>query len=163
LLLLLTTAAALRLVEWLALAELFLRRGDQAKIMLSMLVIIFGGDRIARGLRIARKLDIFLGDMIGRAADFHLGAIGFIDPRQRIMTLAVASAHALVLSVSHGFPARRPFNFDGARRRMVDQNPSFSDQGFKRQRRNDEADMPILTYSLRDPTAPLFTIRRAPN
>jgi len=36
---------------------------------------------------------------------------------------------------------------------MVDQNPSFSDQGLTRQRRNDEADLPILTYSLRGSTA----------
>jgi hypothetical protein len=34
---------------------------------------------------------------------------------------------------------------------MVDQNPSFSDQVLTRQRRYDEADMPSLPYSLRDP------------
>jgi hypothetical protein len=101
--LLLLTASALRLVEWLALAELFLSGGDQAKIMLSMLVVIFSRNWISRGLGVASKLDVFLGDMIGRAPDFHLRTIGFINPRQRIMTFAVASSHALVLTVSHGF------------------------------------------------------------
>ncbi len=102
------TAAALRLVEGLALAELFLRGSDQAKIMLSVLVVIFGGDWIAGGLGVAGKLNVFFGDMIGRTSDLHLRAIGFIDPRQRIMTLAVASSHALILTVSHGFALADP-------------------------------------------------------
>jgi hypothetical protein len=138
-LLLLTAAAALRLVEWLALAELFLRGGDQAKIMLGVLVVIFGGDGIARRLRVASKLDVFFGYMIGRTPDLYLRAIGFIDPRQRIMTLAVASSHALILTVSHGLAAR-PFNFDGARRRMTDQVPIFQTEFARtRQRRKDRS------------------------
>jgi len=161
--LLLLTTAALRLVEWLALAELFLRGSDQTKIMLGVLVVILGSDWIARGLRVASELDVFLGNMIGRTPDLHLWAIGFIDPRQRIMTLAVASSHALILTVSHGLAACRPFTCDGARRRMVDQNSSLSNRVFTRQRRSDEADLPILAYSLRDSTAPLSTIRRWPN
>lgn len=96
-------AAALRLVERLALAELLLRGGDQAKIMLGMLVVIFCGHRVAGSLRVARHLNVFLGDVIGSAANFHLRAVRFIDPCQRIMTFAVASPHALVLTVSHGF------------------------------------------------------------
>ncbi len=37
----------------LALAKLFLRGGDQAEIMLGMLIIIFGGNRVSGALRIA--------------------------------------------------------------------------------------------------------------
>ena len=105
------TAAALRLVEWLALAELFLSGGDHTKIMLSMLVVIFGGDWISRSLGVASKLDVFLGDMIRGAPNLHIGSVGFVNPRQWIVTLAAAAATAvaaahpmLVLTVSHGLP-----------------------------------------------------------
>jgi hypothetical protein len=113
--------AALRaLLEWLALAELLLRRRDQAEIMFGVLVIIFRRDRITRSGRIARQLDIFIGDMVGRSADFHLRAVGFVNPGQRIMILAAAataatttSTHSVVLilmlvlmSVSHSSPVR---------------------------------------------------------
>ena len=48
----------------LVLAELFLRRCDQAEVMLGMLVVVFGSNRVARcGARIARELEIFLGDV----------------------------------------------------------------------------------------------------
>ena len=47
----------------LALAELLLGRGDQAEIMLGMLVVVFGRDRIAGGARVARELDVFFGDV----------------------------------------------------------------------------------------------------
>src|SRR5882757_7037838 len=47
----------------IALSELFLRTRDQAIIVLGMLKIIFGRDRIAGGLRIACKLDIFFSNM----------------------------------------------------------------------------------------------------
>ena len=42
------------LVLRLALAELFLGRCDQAEIMLGVLVVVLGGDRVAGGTRIAR-------------------------------------------------------------------------------------------------------------
>src|SRR5216683_6566302 len=57
------------------LAELFLRSSDQAEIMLGVLVVIFGGDRITRALRVARKLDVFFRDMRGGATDFYVGAV----------------------------------------------------------------------------------------
>src|SRR5262249_29697950 len=84
------------------LAELLLRRRDQPVVMLGVLEIIFSPDRIARRLRVARKLDIFVGDVRGRAADLHVRAVGLVDPCERVLTLAVAPAHALVLTVSHG-------------------------------------------------------------
>jgi hypothetical protein len=57
--------------------------------MLGVLEIIFRRDRIAGGLRVARELKIFLGDMIGRAANLHVGAVRFINPRQRVLIAAV--------------------------------------------------------------------------
>ena len=57
------------------LTELFLRRGDQAEIMFGMLVIVFGGDQIAGGHRIAGQLNVFLGDVRCGSANFHVGAV----------------------------------------------------------------------------------------
>ena len=71
----------------LALPELLLRGGDQAEIVLGVLIVVFGGDRIAGGLRVARELDVFLGDVDGGAADLHVRAVRFVDPRQRIVAL----------------------------------------------------------------------------
>ena len=48
-----------------------------------------GNDAEAARLCVARKLKIFLGHVIGRATNLHIGTIGFIDPRQRIMISAV--------------------------------------------------------------------------
>ncbi len=45
-------AGLLLLKVGLALTKLFLRGGDQAKIMLGVLIIIFGGDRIPGALRV---------------------------------------------------------------------------------------------------------------
>ena len=55
------------------LAELLLRRGDQAEIVLGVLIVILGGDRIAGRLRVAGKLNVFLGDVMTVAADLHVG------------------------------------------------------------------------------------------
>ena len=46
-------AALLLLIVGLGLAELFLGGGDQPEIMFGMLIVIFGGDRIAGTLRVA--------------------------------------------------------------------------------------------------------------
>src|SRR5665647_887833 len=102
------------------LAELFLRDGDQAEIMFGVLVVVFGGHRIAGTLRVARQLDVFLRDVRGGAANLHVGSVRLVDPRQRILAFAVgvvaAAAAATVatsphafLTVSHDVPARRPF------------------------------------------------------
>ena len=45
------------------LTKLFLRRSDQAEVVLGVLVIILGGHRVARPLRITRELDVFFRDM----------------------------------------------------------------------------------------------------
>ena len=42
--------------------------------MLGVLVVVLGGDVVAGG-GVARKLQIFLGDVVGGSADFHLRAV----------------------------------------------------------------------------------------
>jgi hypothetical protein len=104
---------ALRLEIRILLAELLVRRRDQAEIMLSMLEVVFGRDRIAGGLAVTRKLEIFLRYVMRRAANFHIGAVRLVNPRQGILIapvvvllLVIAPAHTLVvmmlLTVSHG-------------------------------------------------------------
>ena len=98
-------ALLLLLVVGLALPELLLGGGDQAKIMLGVLVVVFGSDRVAGTLRIAGKLQVLFGDVRGRAADFYVRSTGLVHAGQRILvmtTFAVATPHALVLTVSHG-------------------------------------------------------------
>jgi hypothetical protein len=96
------------------LAELLLRDRDQAEIVLGMLEVIFSRNRIAGRLRIARELKIFVCDMVGRATDFDVGTVRFVNPSQVVVTAAivvlliVAPAHTLMvlvlmLTVSHGF------------------------------------------------------------
>ena len=52
-----------------------LRRSNQSKIVLRVLQIVFGGDRITPGMRIPRKLEIFLGDMMRVAANLNVGTV----------------------------------------------------------------------------------------
>jgi hypothetical protein len=63
----------------IVLAELLLRGGDQTEIMFGVLKIIFGRDRVAGCLRVARKLHVFLGDVGGVATDLHFRSVGFVD------------------------------------------------------------------------------------
>jgi hypothetical protein len=123
--------AALLLVIGLRLAKLFLRSGDQAEIMLGVLIIIFGGDRVAGALRIARELKIFFRDMRRGPANFYVLSVGLVHSRQRILmmpTLAatVTTAHAFILTVSHGLLFRNPLDLQRQHRRR------FSSPDFKR-------------------------------
>ena len=77
------------LVIGVLLAELLLRGGDQAEIMFGVLVVVLGRHRIAGALRITRELDVFFRDVRGRASDLHVGSVRLIDPRQRVLALAV--------------------------------------------------------------------------
>lgn len=72
---------AARLVVGLALAKLLLRCGDQPEIMLGVLIIILGRDRISGTLRVAGKLKIFFGDMRGGSANFHVRPVGLVHAR----------------------------------------------------------------------------------
>jgi hypothetical protein len=105
---------ALLLVIGLRLAQLFLRGGDQAKIMFGVLIVILRCDRIAGALRVARKLKIFLGDVRCGPANFHVLPVGLVHSRQWILmmatTLTVTTAHALILTVSHGLLFRNPLD-----------------------------------------------------
>ena len=99
-------ALLLLLVIGLALPVLLLSSGDQAKIMLGVLIVVFRGDRIAGTLRIAGELQVLFGNVGGRAANFHIRSIGLVHAGQWILvmmtTFAVATPHALILTVSHG-------------------------------------------------------------
>ena len=113
--LLVVAALGTRLEVRILLPELLLRGGDQAEIMLGVLEIVFGGNRIAGGLGIARKLEIFLRHVIGSSANLHIRAVRLINPGEGILIapvvvllIIIAPAHTLVvivmmlLTVSHG-------------------------------------------------------------
>lgn len=68
-------AARLLLEIGLGLSQLFLRGGDQTEVMLGMLIVILGGDRISGALRVAGKLEIFFRDVRGCATDFYVLAV----------------------------------------------------------------------------------------
>jgi hypothetical protein len=108
-----TIGARLRLV----LTELFLGCGDQAKIVLGVLVVILGSDRIAGRACVARQLDVFLGDVGCGAADLDIGSVGLEHPGHRVLAapativpvLVIPVAHPLVvLTVSHVLPLFQP-------------------------------------------------------
>jgi hypothetical protein len=101
------------LIVGLRLPQVFLRRYDQAEIMLRMLVVVLGCDRIAGALRITGELKVFFGNVRCGAPDFYIGPVRLVHARQRILvvtTLAVATPHALVLTVSHGCLFRSPLH-----------------------------------------------------
>src|ERR1700688_610706 len=102
----------------LVLAELFLGGGDQAEIMLGVLIIVLGGDRIAGRARVARQLNVFFGDVRSGAADLDVGPVRFEHPGHRILAapvvviavvVVVPVTHPLVvLTVSHVLPLFQP-------------------------------------------------------
>jgi hypothetical protein len=101
----------LRPIVRIGLAELLLRRRDQAEIVLGVLEIVLGRNRIPGGLGVTRELEIFVRDVVGSSANLHIRAVRLINPRQGILIapvvlLIVAPAHTLVvmmlLTVSHG-------------------------------------------------------------
>jgi hypothetical protein len=65
----------LLIVVGVLLAELFLRGGNKTEIMLGVLVVILGGNRIAGALGVTRKLDIFFSNVRSRAANFNVRAV----------------------------------------------------------------------------------------
>ena len=71
--------------------------GDEPKIMLSVLQKIFGRDRIAGRLGVARQLQIFFGDVLGCATNFYVRTVRFVGPRQRTrpFSIWVATTHTL--------------------------------------------------------------------
>ena len=65
----------LLVIIWILLPELFLRGGNQAEIVLGMLVVVLGRNRIARTLCVARELDVFFRYMRSGAANFDVGTV----------------------------------------------------------------------------------------
>jgi hypothetical protein len=101
----------LLLVIGLTLPELLLRRGNDAEIVLGMLIIILRRNRVAGALCVTRELKVFFGDVGRGSTNFYVRPVGLVHPRQWILmmpTFAVATAHALVLTVSHGLLFRQP-------------------------------------------------------
>jgi hypothetical protein len=108
--------ARLRLV----LPELLLGGSDQAEIMLRMLIIILGGDRIAGRARVPRQLYIFFRNVGGGTADLDIGSVGLEHPSHRVLAapiviivviiVVVPVTHPLVviLTVSHVVPLFQP-------------------------------------------------------
>ena len=80
--------------------------GDEAEIVLGVLQVVLGRDRIAAGVGVARELQVLLGDVVGVAADLHVGPVRFIRTGQRIGPAPIVggpvAAHPLiVLTRSH--------------------------------------------------------------
>jgi len=105
-------AGLLLLVIGLTLPELLLRRSDDTEIVLGVLIVIFRRNRIPGALSVTGKLKILFGDMGRRTANFYVRPARFVHSRQWILmmvsTFAVATAHAFVLTVSHGLLFRQP-------------------------------------------------------
>src|SRR5271156_671318 len=89
--------------------------------MLGVLVVVFGRDRIAGTLRVAGQLKVFFGNVRGIAPDLQVRSVGLVHARQWILVMvmmmtatatatftAVATPHALVLTVSHDLLFRQP-------------------------------------------------------
>jgi hypothetical protein len=74
-------AGLLLLIIGLTLPELFLRCGNNAEIVLGVLVVIFRRNRVPGALRIARELEIFFGHVGCRPANFYVRSIGLIHSR----------------------------------------------------------------------------------
>ena len=49
--------------------------GDKPVVVLGVLQVAFRHDGIAARLRVARKLEIFLGDMLRGATNFHVRSV----------------------------------------------------------------------------------------
>jgi hypothetical protein len=89
--------ARLRLV----LPELLLGGGNQPEIMLGVLVVILGSDRIAGRACVARQLDVFLRNMGGGTADLDVGSVGLEHPGHRVLTAPVIVVVIVVIPVTH--------------------------------------------------------------
>jgi hypothetical protein len=76
--------------------------------MFGMLQIAFGKNVVPACLRITGKLGIFFNDVLGRAANFNIGAIRLIPtmewiaaPPAAAFTATISSTHTLSWSQSH--------------------------------------------------------------
>ena len=74
-------AGLLLLVIGLTLAELLLRRSDDAEIVLGVLIVILRCNRIAGALRVASELKVLFGDVGSGPANFYVRPVRIIRPR----------------------------------------------------------------------------------
>jgi len=85
---------------------------DDAGVMLRVLQVVLGEDGVAGGLGVTCQREILLGDMGGRAPDFHIRSVRFEAARQRILTFAVVvvttAASTILLSLPHAIPVLDP-------------------------------------------------------
>ena len=65
----------LLIVVRVLLPKLLLCRGDQAKVVFGVLIVIFGRYWITRSLGVTCELDVFFRDMRSGAADFDVGTV----------------------------------------------------------------------------------------
>jgi hypothetical protein len=63
--------------------------GNDAVVVFGVLQVVFCHDAVAGALGVAGKLRIFLGDVLGSAADLYVGAGAIVAASQRISALAV--------------------------------------------------------------------------
>jgi hypothetical protein len=140
----------LLIVVGVLLAELLLRRGNQPEIMFGVLIVVLGGHGIAGSLRVTCKLDVFLSNVRGGAADFDVGTVRFIYTRERILAFAVIASppHAL-LTISHDLPVCRPFTLSRHSRRTLNftckSNKSHCAAGPAYIRANDRNVVPFIS------------------
>ncbi len=91
------------------LAQLLMRGQHDADIVLGVLVVALGADRIAAGGGVARELHVLLRDGLRVSAHLHVRPVRLVGAGQGVgalvaaaaVVVAVAAAHAPVLAWSH--------------------------------------------------------------
>ncbi|SFV38238.1 hypothetical protein SAMN04488557_3647 [Hyphomicrobium facile] len=95
------------------LRHLFAIAEDDAIVVFRVLQVILSQHRIARRQRVTRKRYVLLGDMRGRAADFHIGPRALETAHQGILRFAViviiivvvsTATATVLLTLPHGLP-----------------------------------------------------------
>jgi hypothetical protein len=77
---------------------------NETEVMLGVLQIILGSDRISACMSVSCKLEVFFSDVMCIAAYFDVWPVRFIGSRQRIGPSSIVrrpAAHPLVLTWSH--------------------------------------------------------------
>jgi hypothetical protein len=80
-----------------------LGRGEDAQIMLRMLIIALGHHYVAGDLRVAPELEIFVGHRLRRAAHLYIGPVALIDAIERV-SAATSTTAAIVTTIPAAAP-----------------------------------------------------------
>ena len=83
---------AVAILLGLRLLQIGLGGRQEPQIVFGKLIIAFGHHAVAGGLGIAAELEIFVGDGLRRAADFHIGTIALINPVYGVAAAVVSPA-----------------------------------------------------------------------